>query len=249
MNSRKPWLLQILGSGIACLLLCAAINPVLADTQQSRFDQYSISAQASREVDNDRVSATLNVLAEGQEPAELADDVNRRMRLALDVLAEFPSIVAETRDYRTEPQYEIANTGKRRLAFWRTTQSLALQSTDVALMSEVLAELQNDLQVQHLHFDVTPETRERVTEELMVEALAKLRTRAQLVTDSMGLASYRIVNATIITDEPTAYQPRGGVARLEARSTVAPVVLEGGDSRIGVNINARIQLFDGDSHD
>lgn len=234
------------GICIGLLVLVGYVGFSHADSADVKQDVFSLSAHATRDVDNDRVSAGLNVLAEGAKPADVADEVNRRMRSALTALAEYPAVDAEVRAYRTEPRYETSNTGKRRLVGWRASQALRLESTDVAMMSEALAVLQQDLQVQNLHFDVTGEARDLVTDELIVEALAALRARAALVADSMGRDNYRILQADIATEAPGTLSHRTEFAVMEARSAVAAPALEGGDTQIRVRVDARIQLFDGE---
>ncbi len=221
-----------------------ASSPVHAEDSNTLFDVYSVSAAAARSVDNDRVNATLTVLAEGRDSAALADQVNQRMRAALDALQAYPGIETETRGYRSEPRYDSSSTGGRRLSAWRVVQTLALTSMDPEAVSEALGVLQKDLQLQSLHFDVSPETRSKVADELIGEALAAFQARADIIARSMGRSGYRVVNVDVSTDE-AVNNPRGGVMMMEARSKGSAPALEGGDTRVSVRVFARIQLSDG----
>lgn len=231
---------------ISSLFVLLAAQPSVAD-DDPLFDVYTVTAEASSNVDNDRAMATLIVFAEGKNPATLGDDVNRRMRSALDTVAEYPTVSSETRGYRTEPRYDASTTGGRRVSSWRVVQTLALSTTDIAALTEVLSQLQEDLQLQGLQFDVAPITRRVAIDGLIVEALEAFRARANIVASSMARTDYRVLDVEILSDTPGGSFARGGIAMMEARGSVAAPAVQGGDSVISVRVRARIQLTDGEN--
>ena len=74
--------------------------------------------------------ATLAAREEGEDPAELADRVNRTTSEALSALEAYPGVTAKTLDYRTEPR---CGRGEDRPVIGRSAvQTLELRTGDLA---------------------------------------------------------------------------------------------------------------------
>ena len=67
-------------------------------------DVVNLQAEASREVENDQLVAVLAAEAQGANPAELAETVNRKMAEALKSAKEVPSVKLRSGNYQTFPQ-------------------------------------------------------------------------------------------------------------------------------------------------
>ena len=88
----------------ACLALCVAsfawVSPVSAqETSQPVYNVFSLHSEASAEVDNDLMIATLMVEAEDKDPAVLASKVNSSMSWAVNVLRPFGALKTKTVSY------------------------------------------------------------------------------------------------------------------------------------------------------
>lgn len=221
-----PWL-------AAALLLCSAVAHA---QEEILFDRVSLQAEASREVENDRMRAVLVVQEEGSDPARLADRINRTMRWALDEVGETPAVTAETGGYRTEPIYR-----KGTLSHWRAVQSLRLESRDFTALSEVIGDLQERLQVQSMGFEVSDEARREAENALIDEALAAFEARADRVQKNLNAGGWRIINLNIGTQ---GGGPRP-VYRMEAMADRAGPAVEAGTSTVTVNVSGSIQLLPG----
>src|SRR3954449_4882483 len=64
-------------------------------------DVVNLQAEASREVENDQLVAVLAAEAQGSNPAELAEAVNKKMAEALKLAREVPSVKARSGYYQT----------------------------------------------------------------------------------------------------------------------------------------------------
>ena len=221
--------------GYLVLLLFAA-GAVAAD-EEVFFDRVSLQSEASREVENDRMRAVLAVQEEGSDPAQLADQINRTMRWALDESEEFETVTVETGGYRTQPVYK-----KSTLTNWRAVQTLRLQSGDFTALSELVGELQEKLQVQSMGFEVSERTRREAENRLIDDALGAFKERAERVRHNLDAGGWRIVQLDIDTrgDGPRP------VYRMETMAQrVAPPSVKGGESTVSAIVSGTVQLLPG----
>ena len=219
---------------IALLLGLPLAAPALAHDQPAERNVVSFQVEASREVANDRVRATVGVTEEGSEPAELAERVNQTMTWALGVAQAAVGVRAESGAYQTSPVYD-----RGQIRGWRVSQDLVLHSGDVPAVVELIGTLQGRLLLRGLDFRVSDERRRAVEGELIQEALAAFRERAELVRKSLEGRGYTIGRLTIST---RAIAPRERRLRTaQAESMTAPAVA-GGESTLKVTIAATIEL-------
>lgn len=193
--------------------------------------------ERSREVANNWVRATVSVTAENADPARLADEINQTMAWALDLARDRKGVEVESGGYRTHPIHE-----KGRLRRWRGSQDLRLEGADFEAVTGLVGELQSRLQLQSLHFSVSPERRRGVEDELIGEALDAFRGRAEIVKGKLGAGGYEIVRLDVNTGGGLPRPMRHDMAVMRAAAEVAPPAVEGGTSRIVVGVSATIEL-------
>jgi len=219
------------------LLLALLFVPLGAGAQapETLFNLVSLNAEAEREVPNDLLSATLAAEAEGADPAQLADSVNRAMQRALSTALAVKTVKAQSGRYQTIPVYE-----KSRVARWRVRQELRLESADFAAATELIGKLQAGLMVTGLNLSVSAEARRKAENALIAEALAAFEERARVVRDTMQVKGYRVRDLQI---SPTGSPPRPMLA-MAARvlQEAAPPAVEPGSTRILVTVSGTIQL-------
>ena len=109
-------------------------------------------------------------------------------------------------------------------------------------VTRLVGKLQSRLQLQSLSFSVSPEQRRKVEDGLIEEALGAFQARADLVRRNLGASGYEIVSLGI--DTPGGPPPPRPMLRAAAVSeaAVAPPAVEGGTTRVGVQIHATIEL-------
>jgi predicted secreted protein len=204
---------------------------------ETLFNLVHLSAQAEREVPNDLLSATLAAEAEGADPAQLADGVNRTMQRALAAAQAYRAVKARSAGYQTIPVYD-----KSRVARWRVRQELRLESADFAAATELIGKLQASLVVTSLALSVSAETRHKAENALIAEALAAFDERARVVRDAMKAMGHRVRDLQV---SPGGAPPRPVLA-MQARAlsaeSMAPPALEPGGTRIHISVSGTIQL-------
>jgi predicted secreted protein len=207
-----------------------------AQTPETLFNLVALSAQAEREVPNDLLSATLAAEAEGAEPAQLADGVNRTMQRALATAQGYRSVKAQSGGYQTFPVYD-----KNRVVRWRVRQELRLEAADFSAATELIGKLQASLVVTGLTLSVSNEARRKAENALIPEALASFDERARVVRDAMKAKGYRMRALQLSPGGGAPPRPMMTMARMAENSPVPPAV-EPGSTRILVTVSGTIQL-------
>src|SRR5436305_1634481 len=89
---------------IAALLCAWQVALAQEHPHEAPLDVVNLQAEASREVENDQLVAVLAPEAQGSNPAELAESVNKKMAEALKLAREVPSVKARSGNYQTFPR-------------------------------------------------------------------------------------------------------------------------------------------------
>ncbi len=229
MSFRRTVLLASIAAG---LLACGAN----ADEPDPR-NRADFQVERTRDVANDQVRAVVGITDEGADPAALADRVNRTMAWGLAKAKGAQGVEVKSGGYNTSPVYQD---GKIRR--WRASQDLIIESEDVDAVSALVGTLQERLQLRSIGFSVSPERRRGVEDELIQEAMAAFRARADLVQDSMGARGWSLVRVSINTGGGGPPRPYYAAEARMAAASPAPPALEGGTSRLTVNVNGTVEL-------
>ncbi|NOR42419.1 MAG: DUF541 domain-containing protein [Gammaproteobacteria bacterium] len=201
------------------------------------YNQISLDATASAEVDNDTMIVSLFAQEEGSKAASLSDKVNKKINWALLQLKQYADIKVETESYSTSPVYK-----KSQIIAWRVKQSIKLESTNMSLMSEVLGQLQQQLNLTGITFDVSRDKREQETQQLIDQALSAYDKRASQIANKLKHDGYKIVTMHVSTStSPIQPRYRSSVMMAESSSVVSPKVAAG-DRTLSVRVNGTIEL-------
>jgi predicted secreted protein len=207
---------------------------------EPRFNQVDLQAEVSREVQNDLMTATLVAEANDPSAAQVAAQLNRLTAEALKTAGEFKTIKARSGFTNTFPVYDRAN----KLTGWRGRSEIRLESKDVAAMSTLIGRLQSSLQLGAVQFTVSPEVRRQVQNDLLTEAVAAFRDRADIATKALGGRSYKIRRISLSTGgfvpgpRPMMVE-RAGAA---APAAVPPPSFEGGTSMVQVSASGTVEV-------
>jgi predicted secreted protein len=222
------------------MLLQLSTWPVLAAASDKDVieDQVSFQVEVERDVENDRVRATLGVTAEDRDPARLAQQINDKMGWALDQLKGQPAIQSRSGSYQTYPVYD-----ERKIVRWRGAQELQLESGDIDRLARLVGKLQERLQVQSMQFLVSAAKRSDVESSLTEEALAAFQQRAEVIRKSLGARGYRLMDVNVHTGGLRPPLPLRAEAMSVSRAAVASPAIEQGTSSVAVQVSGRIQLL------
>ncbi len=230
-------------SRIILIGLCASLfltQVTWADDEKKNYNQVSLSAMASNEIKNDILVAILYVQEEGRYPKKLADKVNEKVSRAVEKAKQQTEIKVQTLAYRTNPFYK-----KQKIAGWRVRQSIRLESKNFSQLSQLIGELQENLALEQVSYQVSPERRGEAENQVIKKTLTAFKERADIISQQLGFGSYKLIDLNVNTSG--GYSVMQGRMRTEmyamdASKRMTPPTLEAGTQTIQVNINGRVEL-------
>jgi predicted secreted protein len=211
-------------------------SPLNAHEIEKRYNQVHIEASSAADVDNDTMVVSLYALEEGSKATELSRKVNQKINWALNNLKQYKAIKVETESYSTNPVYN-----KSQVIAWRVRQSIRLESKDMSLMSDVLGEMQQQLKLSGISFDVSREKREAKTQSLIDEALTAYNNRATQIAKKLNFQSYKIVNINVSTSGSSPRYRQMNSRAMMSKMESAPA-FAAGDKTLTVRISGSIEL-------
>ena len=222
----------------AVLLAAGLLSSTRAPAQMHHevpLDVVRLQAEATRDVDNDQMLVVLVAQAEGQNPADLAAVVNRRMSEALKAANAANGVRARSGNYQTQRRY-----GKEgRVDGWQVSQELRLEASDFTAVAELVGRLQQSLVVRSMAMRLSPQARRSAEDQLVAEAIGAFHARAEVVRQAMKASGYRIRELSVGTSPTPGPRP---MAMMAERAAPAPVAVEPGQSQITVTAAGAIQL-------
>jgi len=229
--------LGVLGLGTA---LCISAVPVRAQVlpASDRYNTVELQAEAQREVTNDLLNASLYVEATDANAAQLANTLNRASNEALKIAANFKSVRARSGSNNTYPVYDR----NQKLTGWRGRAEIRLDSRDFQAAAGLIAKLQASMQLSSLSFSLAKDTREKLENDLIAEAISAFRARADITRQALAGKSYRIRRVAINTGGGMMQpQPMFRAAAASAAEVATPQ-LEGGLSTVTVSVSGAVEV-------
>mgnify|MGYP001156627652 FL=1 len=227
----------VLATGSVLLVLLGATAARAHESIEAvRYNEVDLQTEVMREVQNDQMFASLYAELQEANPAELQNALNKIAQEAHKIAGEFKSVKVRTGYNQTYPVYDRDN----KLVAWRGRTELRLESKDFPSMAKLIARLQPSMQLGGISFGVSPELRKKTEEELMKEAVASFRQRAQVLTEALEGKRYRLRKLSIQTSDGAP--PRPMMTMRAAKAESYEPVLEGGTSQVNVGAVGTIEI-------
>ena len=227
---------------LSALLFSTAFSPIVfaQDADALNYNIVNVQAEASREVSNDEMHATLYIEKSHKQPAELSNQINQLMNQAISTSRKYSQVKVETGAQSTYPVYDNDSS---KLKEWRGRAEIRLESKDFKAASQLISELQQTFQTQSISFSVSDEQRKKVENDLMIEASKNFQQRAQLLTQAWNKSQYSLVSLNLNTNN---YFPqpmmRASMAKFAVAEAAPAQDMAAGESKITVNANGSIQF-------
>ncbi|MCF9045872.1 SIMPL domain-containing protein [Acinetobacter nectaris] len=224
-------------------LFCAVSAPSFAaENTPLNYDVVNIQADASKDVNNDQMQATLFIEKSSKQPSELANQITSIMNQGIATTKKYPQVQTKTGTQSTYPIYD----DNQKLKEWRGHAEIQLQSSDFKAMSMLINELQSSFQVSSIHFNVSDNQRKKVENELLLEASKNFQERANALTQVWKKNTYQLINLNIDTNNNQQFaQPmmlRASFAKAATINADTSQNFDAGNTKITVNANGSIQL-------
>lgn len=208
----------------------------------------SLSADAYREVQQDRVILTLSREARGAEAKAIADEVNKAINVVMESGKLNDKLELKTGSYNLWPQQEYDENGKR---IPKTTYvargEVVVSSTEMVEATRFVEEVSEQMNLSNIAFDLTTEVRREVENEIRAEAIQSFQEKARAVAREFGFDNYDIKYVQLRDStnnmSPT---PRFSVARAEMAQQAASFSgpdLEAGKERVTISLTGEIALY------
>ncbi len=224
---------------IALALCVPPASVSAAEPAPPRYNTVTLQADAQREVQNDLLNATLFVEVNDSTPAGVANAVNKSVNDALRIAKDYKNVRARSGNNQTFPVYTKGN----QLQGWRGRGEIRLESKDFEAASALIGKLQSSMQLGGIQFTVAPESRRAVENELITEAIAAFKARAEIAKTALGGRGYKLQNLNVGSGRAVMPQPYMAMARAQAAEVAAPN-LEAGASVITVNANGTVEILE-----
>jgi predicted secreted protein len=220
------------------IAIVAMASVAHAQTLPDPKNRVSFSAERSRDVANDWVTALIGTSDEDSDAARLADRVNKTMKWALDTAKQARGVEVKSGGYQTHPVYD--SNGK--MARWAATQDLVLEGGDADAVSALIGKLQSKLLLRSISFSVSPDTRRKTEEALIGEVLGAFRERSKKVQEGLGARDWELVSLSIQTPGAPGPVPMYAARAQMMEAEPAPPAFESGQSTLSVRADGTIEL-------
>lgn len=212
-----------------------------ANVAPLRYNVVELSADVQREVAYDLLNAQLAIEETNASAAALASALNRTLAEALRIAREHPAVRVRTGANHSYPLYAPRTNQQQG---WRGRAEIRLESRDFAAASALIGRLQSFMQLSGIGYSIAPETRKTAEDELIGEAVAAFRARAEIVQKALGGKAFRIQRIAVGSGF-SGPQPR--IAMMAARGAAAEAAVpapptEGGTGTVNVSVNGAVEI-------
>jgi predicted secreted protein len=236
---RMPHRLTLGLAGLLAAGLLAA--PALAQEPSTPTPtKLVLSETATREVEQDTLVAVLSARADAAAPREAQGEVNAAMTEAVAAARAVEGVRLATGGYRVYQHYDKDG----QPIGWVAEQDLRLTAKESAPLLELVGQLQDaGLNLNGLGYQLSDEARRAIEDELTIEAIERLRTRAGRIAEAMAMRLETIETMRIgdALGGPTP-RPMYRTAMAEAMDMAPPVALPDVDT-VSVGVEAEIALL------
>jgi predicted secreted protein len=239
------WRFQMIKYALTLTALLIAAPALAAESSESikqaaqiaSLPIATLSARATRMVQNDTATASLFVEKEEADAAKASEAVTTQVNQAHAILKDFQELRVKTASHQAYPIWD-----KNRITRWRVRHELLMEAADFKTLSKAIGAVQPYAQLGGIQFSVSTKLQEATESQLIQEASAAFQRRADLVRQSFGAKAYRIKELAVQSNEPPHFAPmlRSQMAMATAEAT--PPTLEGGSNEISLSISGSIEL-------
>jgi predicted secreted protein len=235
MRTVATLLLVALTAGIASV----PSAPILAQGSGGKpGTRLTLSQSVAREVEQDTLVAVLTARAGAASAREAQAAVNSTMAAAVEQARAVEAVRQATGGYRVFQERD--RNGQPR--GWVAEQDLRLTARDATALLELAGALQGKgLAMNGLEYVLSAEARKALEDELTIEALAALRTRAERVAEAMAMRVEAIESLRLggVGEEP----PVRPMLRMQAAEAAAPPPVSLPDvETVQLSIDAEVRL-------
>jgi predicted secreted protein len=189
----------------AALALAAALaaGGAAAQVQPPPSGVLTLTTTASVEVTKDVLGIVFSTTRDGND----AQSVQSALKQALDAaLAEAKKIAkpgqveVQTGNFSLYPRYGSPRNGQPTISGWQGTAELMVQGKDTTAIAQLTGRV-STMAIARVGYTLSKEAREKVEAEVVAQAIANWRAKAQQMTQQFGYSSYAVREVNVATNE------------------------------------------------
>ena len=235
--------MQIPRRGAALILSCGLLAslPALA-ADEPRYNQVSLRAEVSKEVPRDLMVVTLYSEAQNTDPGKLAKQITETMNRAVQQSRQVKDVKISQGSRNSYPVYDSKG---QKITGWRERAELRLESENFPAVSQLTADLLQELKMGGMDFSIAPATRKASEDALLKDAVDAFKARAQLATEALGGKGYKVVSLNLNSSGyPRPYLRSAPMAmKAMGADEAAPAPdIEAGTSEVSMNADGLIEV-------
>lgn len=223
--------------GFCALLPLIFSAPAWAKNDDATLVHVQVSA--ARQLENDQLQATLFAEAQHSSRLELAKRLNAQVKQTLALAQKFPQITLQTQQHDVYPIYD-----KQKINAWRGRTALSLRSQDFDAVAKFIAQSSALMQMDNVHFAISPQKREKIEAELIQEATKHLQNRGKILAQALQKRRFRIVEMTLDHAQPQHFRAAPMMARAKNAEADLTPAFSAGEGEVRLHINATLALDD-----
>lgn len=201
----------------------------------------NISATERIEVAQDLLIATLRYEFKSKDPRRVQNEINKKMKEALDLANTLKDTKVKTLGYNVYERNERVDNTQNHIKVWYGSQSMQIKGKDSTDILELTGKLQDiGLNMNGLQFSLSPEKAQEIQDGLLEDALKKLQTRAERAAKALGKSTAELRAIDVGGNYRPTYKTHRShaVMAMAASDEMAAPVAQGGDTTITLTVNA-----------
>ena len=238
------------------LLFTGSLAFAQTDSEVQRFLQpvpesfVSVGAEAYREIREDRANVTLTKQLDGENQRELLREINLAMRNVVELGSDNSEVELETGNYsiRRNVHYKKDTKEIEKITYTAIGQVIARSQNFDELLRFVEA-AHEDMLIGSISFDLSTDLRREVEKEILEEAIASFRAKADTIAQGLGYKGFEVRSIEVKDSESgsTIRPMRAATMSLStvtdaALSQSAAPPLEGGKQMVKVSVSGQVVL-------
>lgn len=226
---------------VTAALLGGLVASAGARADEPRYNQISLRAEVSQEVAHDLMQVTLFTEEQNSDPAKLAAAVTARLNASLQQARASKAVKVRLGSRSSSPVYDDKG---QKITAWRERGELRLESADFAALSQLTADLLQDLKIARMDFSISPTVRTQSEDALLKQAIAAFKARADLATAALGGKTYKLVSLGLDGGgfQPMMARNYAAADSMAFSKAAAAPEIEAGTSNVSMSANGVIEV-------
>lgn len=220
-------------------LTIVALGTANAQTNNN-YNHISFGIEAKAEVDHDEMRATLTKTAEAKTAEEAARALNKTINNALAIAKKYPDVIAMTDRYSTYPHHGSNNT----ITGFIGNASIQIKSQNFEQSSQLIADLQAMMALEHLSFGVSDKTHNNLKKQLTLDAAKKFQEQATILAQAFDAKDYKIISVQMGDNNSYSYTMPVAMPMAQSKSIgIENLNLRSAKTTVSHSANGTIELI------